>query len=190
MGIATSAETSNKRSQFLSEHGIEASAALAMTVDQLQMLDRIIAHEDEVEPVPFFSEAFSQFSNRKKWLHHNSYCHIFGGADQPRAIELRSSNDILKIRFLDQKSGCSMLAPIILQHYLVALYCLRNGRQISYRKVLLSKYVDLHWKGKKLLNYIDSKPGNSLNFMLEISSMEPTRYFSIPEYPDRQKKNF
>lgn len=117
--------------------------------------------------VPSFEVEFEKFKQAHPTWNDQHTCYIFRFPDCKILVQ--------------QKSGlCCLIAPILLQYYLVSIHQQSN---LNYSMIDLKGYITENWKGKRFIDYIlHENAGNSIMFFEEINEFKQfsSSKFTIP----------
>eukprot|EP01031_Cornospumella_fuschlensis_P028788 gene28788-34753_t len=171
MGQLYSRSVDDERIQFLLNHGIPASEVLQFVDDDYYRLDSLVRFNSDVcknrnrSVLPSFDGTFEHFVEcNPKWRKIDSIVLFwrYYEAGDAKIIEGEGKNFKLLLR---QRSGglCFMHAPVVLQHYMVSIGC---GKAADILDII--RYIDEHWKGRVMLNYLRGKGESSLDFLRAI----------------------
>jgi hypothetical protein len=72
-----------------------------------------------------------------------------------------------------QMSGlCFMHAPVLLQHYLVSIYKIKNKQALDFKMIDVAVYIKDHWRGPVLAQYLlYNRGGSAVDFFGKINNI-------------------
>lgn len=187
MGQVESKQINEVRQKFLSDHSISESEAnnfVGWDHNAYKRLDSLIGcYEDKYCP-PLFDDEFNQFVERNpKWLHESSVLFWKTHETGDKKIIEQRGRSFKVLRRQEPRGLCFMHAPVVLQHYLVSI-----GSGIAAEMLDVVQYINTHWTGKVLLNYLSSLGGNSVHFLQAIYNEDiVTSSYSITDRHDDEE---
>jgi hypothetical protein len=180
-----------KQKEFLSDRGCSKIDVENWKQDEKQKLIRIMSG-DRTSHKYMFLAVFQEFISKiPSWYKDivpqeiNLFWQKFTDSDQ---------ENFLVMRHQISSNLCYMHAPVVLQHYLLSIYRLKNKIPLNFEMIDISLFINKHWKGQQLDPYFSNFCGDSsILFLHKITKKQHIKlkyYNLIDVFDNYNKKNF
>jgi hypothetical protein len=175
-------ESDDDMGNFTSKHHIEVNK---LNHDEINRLKYVVEHHicqvpssprENASSFPSFATELRKFRNVNNWLVNDDHCRLFGDLD------FYNRNDkLLLLRVTPSNELCSLIAPAVLQHYLVSLDCLRKGLKFNFSMIDTLGFINKYWKSDRIANFIERDHGeSSIYFLRDITKEADQSRLIIP----------